>query len=159
MRNQISSEYKRKYFNGTAISVFACDQETGYFKLDEMSTKIDAKGAQIYNSRIIKYLTELETTKKCAGVCKKSTFYPFTDIRNGPPQESCRKYIIEDFTDNKGTYRFYAIIFIASSMCIFVAWFFSFGISFRLKWDHRGSPLTFGYVIRKVTDETSETAI
>ena len=45
VRNQIISDYKRKYFNGTAISVYACDQETGYFKLSETSTKIDAKGA------------------------------------------------------------------------------------------------------------------
>ncbi len=34
-------EYKRKYFNGTALNVFACDQETAYFKLNDKTTKID----------------------------------------------------------------------------------------------------------------------
>ena len=44
-------------------------------------------------------------------------------------------------------------------MIIFIAWFTSFGVSFRMKWDYRGSPLAFGYVIKKVTDETGSTEI
>ena len=48
--------------------------------MSETSTKIDATGPQVYNSRIIKYLTKLESTKKCAGVCKTAKFFPFTDI-------------------------------------------------------------------------------
>jgi hypothetical protein len=68
-------------------------------------------------------------------------------------------HIVDDLTHPKGTYRFYATIFITSGMFIFLTWFLSYGISFRMKWDHRGSPLTFGYVIKKVTDETAETSI
>ena len=53
--------------------------------MSETSTKIDASGPQIYNSRIINYLTNLEKKYSCAGVCKKAQFFPFSDIRTGPP--------------------------------------------------------------------------
>lgn len=66
--------------------------------MSETSTKIDATGPQVYNSRIIKYLTKLESTKKCAGVCKTAKFFPFTDIKNGPPSQSCFNSIIEDLS-------------------------------------------------------------
>jgi hypothetical protein len=92
-------------------------------------------------------------------VCKRAYFFPFTDVRNGPPQKSCFNDIIEDYTAFKGTYKRYATAFIASAMVIFITWFTSFGVSFRMKWDHRGSPLTFGYVIKKITDETNTTEV
>lgn len=152
-KDKIVMEYKRKYFNGTAQNVFACDQETAYFKLSNKAKRIEAQGAAIYNTQIVMYLKSLEERTGCAGVCRKAYFYPFTNVENGPPTESCLNTIIEDYTGATGTYRRYAGAYIISSVFVFVTWFVAFGVCFRLKWDFRGSPLALGYVIKKVEDE------
>ena len=153
VRNNVIQEYTRKVFNGTAQNVFACDQETAYFKLSETWTTVDPNGPAIYNTKVVRYLTSLENKYGCAGVCRKAYFYPFSNVENGPPFESCYQYIIDDFSGYTGTYRKYAAAYIVSAFLIFCTWFTAFGVCFRLRWDHRGSPLTLGYIIKKTEDD------
>ena len=73
----------------------------------------------------------------------------------GPPKQSCLPHIVEDFSGPSGTFRAYASVLIAWSMIVLLCWYLSFGVSLRLRWDHRGSPLALGYVIKRVDVENT----
>jgi hypothetical protein len=95
----------------------------------------------------------LESQYKCSGLCKPAKYFTFTNVQNGPPLRACESYLVEDFSGYSGAYRKYAKIYLASAGMVLLSWLLSFGVCFRLRWDHRGSPLALEYVIKRVTDE------
>ena len=146
-------EYKKKFFNGTALSVFGCNPSLAGYQLSEAKTELSIAGVPTYNTHVIQYLRVLEERNHCSGLCKASNFYSFSDIQQGPPKDSCLNYVIKDFTQMSGPYRKFAACLITSGLVVLMGWFFSFGVCFRLRWEHRGSPLALGYVIKRVTTD------
>jgi len=92
----------------------------------------------------------MEERAECSGLCKPANFYSFSNVQNGPPKQACLGPIVEDFSGSTGNYRKYATTLIAPALVVLLGWYLSFGVCFRLKWEHRGSPLTLGYVIKRV---------
>ncbi|CDW91446.1 UNKNOWN [Stylonychia lemnae] len=116
--NNIQVDYNSKYFTGNQQNVLYCLNDY-------------AKNNQYFDYDVINYLTYIEGNHDCAGICQPIYFYTFTDIQAGPPTQSCRTFIQDDFMGSEGVFRRYSLIYFVAGAFVFMAWFFSFGICFR----------------------------